>query len=135
MILVDTGPLVAVADADDTNHAACVSCLETAPGPLLVPCFVVPEVCHLLRRELGSAAEAAFLRAFPEDLALQDVTAHDLRRAADLVEQYADLPLGTVDATIVALAERLRLRTIVTLDRRHFSVVRPLHVPAFDLVP
>lgn len=135
MILVDSGPLVAAADADDANHAACVAYLEGAPGPLLVPCSVVPEVCYLLARELGSSAEAAFLRAFPDDLTLQNVTVHDLRRAADLVEQYRDLPLGIVDASIVALAERLRLRTIATLDRRHFSVVRPRHIVAFDLVP
>lgn len=135
MILVDTGPLVAAADADDANHAACVAYLERTPGPLLVPNSVVPEVCYLLARELGSAAEAAFLRAFPDDLTLQDITVHDLRRAADLIEQYRDLPLGMVDASIVAVAERLRLRTIATLDRRHFSVVRPRHVAAFELMP
>ena len=59
----------------------------------------------------------------------------DYGRAADLVEQYADFPLGTVDALIVAIAERLNVTTTFTLDRRHFSVIRPRHVEAFTVVP
>jgi uncharacterized protein len=54
---------------------------------------------------------------------------------AALVEQYADLPLGAVDASVIALAERLGIPEVATLDRRHFSVVRPLHVPTFHLLP
>jgi len=135
MILVDTGPLVAAADADDANHERCVAFLAGAPRPLLVAASVIPEVCYLLARYLGSTAEAAFLRAFPEELSIQEVTVSDLRRAADLVEQYDDLRLGMVDASLIAIAERLGLRTVATLDRRHFSVVRPRHVAAFELVP
>ena len=55
--------------------------------------------------------------------------------AADLIAQYADMPLGLVDASVIALAEQLELSEIATLDRRHFSVVRPLHVDAFTLLP
>ena len=135
MILVDTGPLVAAADADDANHRRCVQFFATAPRPLLVASSVIPEVCYLLARYLGSPAEAAFLRAFPDELTLQEVTVSDLRRSADLVEQYGDLPLGMVDASLVAVSERLGLRTVATVDRRHFSIVRPRHVTALDLVP
>jgi len=56
-------------------------------------------------------------------------------RAAELVAAYRDLPLGTVDAAVVAAAERLEVTRIATLDHRHFSVVRPRHVEAFELVP
>jgi len=59
----------------------------------------------------------------------------DYTRAAHLVEQYADLPLGAVDAAVIAVAERLRVTEVATLDRRHFSVVRPAHVDAFTLLP
>jgi predicted nucleic acid-binding protein len=62
-------------------------------------------------------------------------TAEDLARAGDLVEQYADLLLGTTDACIVALAERLNITELVTLDQRHFNVVRPRHVKALKLTP
>jgi predicted nucleic acid-binding protein len=135
VILVDTGPLVAVADADDANHGRCVEFFANAPRPLLVPASVVPEVCYLLARYLGSVAEAAFLRAFPGEVTLQEITVSDLRRSADLVEQYRELSLGMVDASLVAVAERLGVRTLATLDRRHFAVVRPRHVAALDLVP
>lgn len=54
---------------------------------------------------------------------------------ADLVEQYDNLPLGGSDASVVALAERLGVTTVMTLDRRHFSVVRPRHVATFTLLP
>jgi predicted nucleic acid-binding protein len=59
----------------------------------------------------------------------------DWTRILALVSRYRDLPLGTVDASVVATAERLRATTMATLDRRHFGVVRPRHVAAFELVP
>lgn len=59
----------------------------------------------------------------------------DWLRIAELVVAYDDLPLGTVDASVVAAAERLDITTIATLDRRHFSVVRPAHVDGFEILP
>jgi len=56
-------------------------------------------------------------------------------RMSELVEQYADFPLGGIDASVIALAERLGAPTVVTLDRRHFAAVRPRHRDAFELVP
>ena len=54
---------------------------------------------------------------------------------ADLVVTYGDLPLGTTDASVVAVAERLKVAEVATLDRRHFAVVRPSHVDALALLP
>jgi predicted nucleic acid-binding protein len=59
----------------------------------------------------------------------------DIRRMAELVETYVDLPLGIVDAAVIAIAERLQLTEIATLDQRHFGVVRPSHTRAFTLLP
>jgi len=69
------------------------------------------------------------------ELSVEQLHPADLERTAELVGQYRDLPLGTVDASVVAAAERLDIHTIATLDRRHFGVVRPRHVEAFELVP
>jgi predicted nucleic acid-binding protein len=136
MILVDTGPLVAAASRSDTHNAACVAALQTASLPRLVPGLVIAEVCFLLARDGGAAVEAQFLRAFRTGfLKVADLTAEDLDRCADLVEQYADLPLGGTDASIIALAERLQIVEIATLDNRHFRVVRPRHTSAFTLLP
>jgi uncharacterized protein len=56
-------------------------------------------------------------------------------RIAELVEQYADFPLGGTDASVIALAERLDTATIITLDHRHFAAVAPRHTKAFELLP
>jgi uncharacterized protein len=136
LIVVDTGPLVAALDADDADHRRCLDLLESHPGPLLVPAPVLTEVCWLLERERGSTAEAAFLDALESgELQLVDITKADLRRMADLVRQYSNLPLGAVDASVVAVAERLRAHQVATLDLRHFNVVKPRHVESFTLLP
>jgi predicted nucleic acid-binding protein len=139
VILCDTGPLVAAALADDEHHHACVELftgLHLAGRALLVPATVVAEVGYLLEREAGPRVEAMFLIALADgDFRLVDLTPADFRRAAELVATYADLPLGTTDATVIALAERLNVSEVATLDRRHFSVVRPRHVPALTLLP
>ena len=68
-------------------------------------------------------------------LDLQPLERDDLIRMAELIETYADLGLGTVDASVIATAERLGVSKIATLHRRHFTVVRPRNVSAFELVP
>lgn len=136
MILVDTGPLVAAANRRDAHHATSVAALASAHSPRFVPGLVVAEVCYLLARDAGATVEAEFLRSFTTGfLTLVDLTVADLGRTAELVEQYADLPLGATDACLVALAERLGITELVTLDRRHFSVVRPEHVDTLTLIP
>jgi predicted nucleic acid-binding protein len=136
LIIIDTGPLVAAADADDSQHARCVEMFRTARRPWLVPEPVIAEVCYLLERERGSRVEAAFLRSFGQgSFTLAPLALADTDRMAELVETYADFPLGGVDAAVIAIAERLKISTIATLDRRHFTAVRPQHVPAFTLLP
>lgn len=94
------------------------------------------EVAYLIGTRLGARAEVRFLGSLAAgELIVEHVAAPDWMRIAELVARYADLPLGTVDASIVAMAERLKVSTILTLDERHFRVVRPSHVEAFTLVP
>jgi uncharacterized protein len=84
---------------------------------------------------LGPTAEAAFVRELAEtSITLDTLEADDLRRMADLMDRYADLPLGTVDAAVVVTAERFSATTVATLDRRHFTVVRPNHTDGLVLV-
>lgn len=89
-----------------------------------------------MRKQLGTIAEASFLRELARNpLELVALEPDDVVRMAELIERYADLRLGTVDASVVATAERFGATVIATLDRRHFAVVRPKHVDAFQLVP
>ncbi len=100
------------------------------------PGLVIAEVSYLLARDANPTVEAEFLRSFATGfLALADITVADLDRSAELVEQYADLPLGATDACLVTLAERLGIVELATLDRRHFSVVQPRHVARLELAP
>jgi predicted nucleic acid-binding protein len=110
--------------------------LESYPGPLLVPELVITEVSYLIESRLGWEAEVRFIGDLSSgNFTTAPVLPVDWMRIAELVARYHDLPLGTVDASVVALAERLRLEVIPTLDRRHFTVVRPKHIRAFALFP
>jgi len=136
VLLVDAGPLYAAAATRDRNHERCVELLSTAQRPLLVPALVVTEVAYLLGDRIGPHAEVAFARSLERgEILVEPVLDSDWPRIAALTDQFADLPLGLVDASVVALAERRELTTIATLDHRHFATVRPLHVDAFELVP
>ncbi|MBH5335408.1 PIN domain-containing protein [Streptomyces pactum] len=136
MIICDTGPIVAAFNAKDDRHADCLALLETHPGPLLIPAPILAEVCYLLGTRAGPRAEAIFLRAVASgELRLVPLTSEDLSRMAELVEQYADLPLGAADASVVAVAERLGAIDVATIDLRHFHVVRPKHAQALTLLP
>jgi len=68
-------------------------------------------------------------------LVVEATTAQDFARMADLVRQYADFPLGTADASVIAVAERLGATHVATIDQRHFRAVRPAHCAAFELLP
>ncbi|MFB8279841.1 type II toxin-antitoxin system VapC family toxin [Nocardia colli] len=132
--MLDTGPLVALMDRSDNRHAECAHFFSTLRGRLLLPASVMIEVCWLL--EERPDVEAAFLDRVEEDVfELVSFTKPDVGRIAELVRQYADFPLGTVDASVVAVAERFDTDRVATLDRKHFGVVRPAHVGSFALLP
>lgn len=139
MIVCDTGPLVTAADRDDDRNRACTDLftgLHLARRPILVPGPVVAEVGYLLGRTAGPRIEAAFLRSVVAGtFSVVDPTLDDYARATDLVVTYGDFPLGTTDAIVAAVAERLGVDQIATLDHRHFRAVRPRHVEAFTLLP
>lgn len=139
MIVCDTGPLVAAADRDDQHNRACTDLLtglHLARRSILVPAPVIAEVGYLLGRAGGADVEAAFLRSIVEHtFTIVDLELADYARMAELVEIYADFPLGTTDAAVVAVAERLDISELATLDHRHFHAIRPRHTKAFTLLP
>jgi len=93
-------------------------------------------VTYLLQTRIGPVAEEAFVRAIADgEFTVEALEDEDLPRIADIMHAYRDLPLGFVDASVVAVAERLEAREILTTDRKHFGVVRPRNVRAFSLLP
>jgi predicted nucleic acid-binding protein len=133
-VLVDTGILYAAADAGDAWHARVRTWLDTMSEPLLVAVTVVPEVAYLLAARLGVHAERAFVASIAAgELGLEHVNRADVERCRVLLDEYPQI--GFVDASVVAVAERLRVKVVATTDRRHFSAVRARHVGALELVP
>jgi len=134
-LVTDTGVVYAALVRKDENHARCRALL--ASGPVVtIPAPVIGEVDWLGRTRGRSEVGDLLLGSVVDGSVLVvDLDVEDWRRVRALGNRYADLPLSVVDAAIVAVAERLEEDTIATLDRRHFAVIRPAHVPAFTLVP
>jgi len=136
LLLVDTNILVAEAVNDDPYAAIVREYLRASPREdLRVPSCALFEAAQLIARRKGPRAEAAFVRRLAAAGVIEEPAVADYSRAAAVMEQYADFPLGTVDALIVAMAERLGVTTLLTLDRRHFGAIKPAHCPSFQLAP
>jgi predicted nucleic acid-binding protein len=135
-LVLDTGPLLAALDAADPDHQRCARLLSDAAEDLVVPTLVLAELDYWCHRRLGVGVWLTFL----DDLLAgayrpEHPTANDLQRCHELQSGYADQQLGVVDASVLALVERLGEERLATLDHRHFAVVRPKHVEALTLVP
>jgi len=132
--VVDAGPLYAAANSADPDHARSLAVLQRTDLQLVIPALAVTEVIQLLGRRNGPHAEARFLRGLA-GLAVEAPSPDDYVRIAELIERYADFPLGGVDASVIALAERLDTPLVLTLDRRHFAAVKPAHCDSLVLLP
>jgi len=133
-LLVDTGVIYALADRRDAWHVRVRRYLRTHPDTLLAPVTVLPEVAYLLRERIGADAELAFARSIARiEVAVEPLHTVDFARIEDLMSTYTDI--GFVDASVLAIAERLKTAAIATTDRRHFAMVRPAHRERFTLVP
>ncbi|MCB0045580.1 MAG: PIN domain-containing protein [Caldilineaceae bacterium] len=134
--IVDTSFLVSLMNSGERHHAQCRKVAEEFSGRLLLPVTVLPEVAYLLDVRFGHAVMQAFVDAIGDHAwEIVQLEESDLARCADILAQYADNDLDFVDATIIAMAERLNVATVLTLDRRHFQVIRPLHTHHFTLLP
>jgi predicted nucleic acid-binding protein len=135
-LLVDTGPLVALADQADGYHETIKKYVSSHRETWIVPAPVITETSIVILDRLGTDAELAFLQALAaKEMLVEQVSDPDLDRAIEILEQYRDAEFGMVDATTMAIAERLKIEVILTLDRRDFGIYRPKHCAAFRLVP
>lgn len=134
-LILDTGPIVAALNAGDRDHQRCAKLIESADD-LLIPSPVLVEVDYWLMKLAGPSAWSGFVADIRRGAyRVEHPTEADLERSAELETTYRDLDLGFVDAVLVALCERLGQTRLATLDRRHFSVVRPSHCAHLALLP
>lgn len=122
MITLDTSGLVAVLNRRDEHHTSVRGVLERTPRPWFVPATILCETAYLLERRVGPLALDVLLQDLDRGEYTLDCGELDIVRIRTLVQRYADLPLGVVDASVIACAERRNGR-VLTLDRRHFGVV------------
>ncbi|HEV3070536.1 MAG TPA: PIN domain-containing protein [Solirubrobacteraceae bacterium] len=135
-LVLDTGPLLAALDAADPDHERCSALLTDANEDLVIATLVLAELDYWCHRRLGAGVWIAFM----DDLLAgayraQSPTPADLVRCREIQTQYEDQPLGIVDASVLALVERLGESKLVTLDHRRFAMLRPKHVEALELLP
>ena len=135
-LILDTGPILALLDADDPAHARCVRLIDKVDEPLIVVAPTLVEVDYWIRKRL----QAEVWSVFVEDIAggayrLEYLAPQDLLRVAELQADYADLDLGMVDAAVIATCERLGEGKVATLDQRHFRTVRPKHCDYLEVLP
>lgn len=135
-LVLDTGPILALLDADDPDHRRCVELVESTREDLVIPAAVLVEVDYWTRKLLGCEV----MQAFVDDIAagayrLVELDVRGYRRAVRLECQYDDLRFGLVDACVLVTCEQLGETKVATLDRRHFSMVQPAHCDVLTLLP
>lgn len=136
MTIADTSGLLALFNSAESEHDVVRRLVAEIEEPLVVSPYVVAELDYLVASRVGVDAELAVL----EELSggayeLAHLDSSDLQRASALIRRYRDQPIGLADASVVVLADRHRTREILTLDHRHFDVLRPLSGGRFKLIP
>ncbi len=135
-IPVDSSFVYALYSTKDQKHVQALAFSQRTVARPVVPGVILPEVAFLFRRAGGTPAVSAFLRNFvaagvePVGLLLRDV-----QRAEAIMRTYASAELDFVDCALMALAERLNIKQVLTFDRRDFSIVRPAHCEYLELLP
>lgn len=136
MIIADTSGLVAFFNRSEPMHAEVRRIVEKETDPLIVSPYVVAELDYLIATRVGIDAELTVLAELAAGgYLLPAIDGPDLNRAIAVITRYQDQDIGVADASIVILAERFQTRAILTLDRRHFGVLRPLSGARFKLLP
>lgn len=135
-LILDAGPLYALLDRSDDDHARCRWLLDSTSEQLLIPAPVLAEVDYLVSTRLHPGI---FLALLDDIIAgaygVVDLLPSDYKRVRELCDRYADSDIGFVDAAVMAVVERLNEPKLATLDQRHFRLIRPRHVDALTLLP
>lgn len=134
--ILDTSFLYALTDRSDRNHQRVLDVAQKPKATLVLPIVVLPEIGYLITSRLGHQVMRSFMVSLvTQSVQLESLIAEDLVRVCEVLEQYADSQLDFTDAAIVAIAERLSITSIYTLDRRDFLIIRPQHCEYFELSP
>ncbi|MGA9875103.1 MAG: PIN domain-containing protein [Solirubrobacteraceae bacterium] len=135
-LILDAAPVVAIADTSEPLRDRILELMRANAGALVIPAPVTAEIDYLLGSRFGRSARSAFLRDLATGrFAVAGLERQDYRAVGELEQRYADLELGLADCAVVALAQRLDTKRIVSFDERHFRAVTPLQGGAFEILP
>lgn len=134
MVLVDAGPLAALAHEDDQHHQACVSALKEIREPLGSVWPALSEAMYLLGR-LPDSQEVLWEMVDVGAVRLLPLGSADVPRMRELMRKYKDRRMDLADAALVAVAEREGIRVVFTVDRKDFSVYRLHGRERFTIIP
>jgi uncharacterized protein len=136
LIVVDTSGLLALIDPMQHDHKRVAAFVEHERGPFLLSTFILAELDYLLSTRVSVDAELAFLRRVGAgDYAVESFDDDEITAAAGLIERYRGQGIGLADASLVILAARAETNRILTLDERHFRMIRPVRGGAFTILP
>jgi uncharacterized protein len=135
-LILDTGPLYASLDRNDQDHKRCRELIESAAEEIVIPAPVLPEVDYLVSARMGASPMVALMRDIESGAyRVEELQPSDYPRVRELIDRYADMDLGFVDASVIAVVERLGEPKLATLDHRHFLTVRVRHANGLEIVP
>ena len=131
-VIADTGGVLVLLDRKHPKHQAAIESLDER---LVVPSLILPELDYLSQRLPNGAMRSFMNSLLTREFEYYELDLLDLQRADEITNQYADANVGLVDATVVAVAERLGIRRILTIDQRHFSLFKPKNLGFLELLP
>ena len=131
-IIADTGGILVLFDRNHPKHQATLEALDDG---LIVPSLILPEVDYLSSRLPRGAMRSFMASLLTQEFEYYELDLTDLQRANEIMNHYADAKVGLVDAAVVAVAERLNINRILTIDQRHFSLFKPKQLGFLELLP
>jgi len=134
-VIIDTSAILGLIDKSCLQHQAISDIINKKDINLIVPSPVIPEVCYMLNRKFGPSVEIKFLEEIISvNFQIEIIKFPDILRTVEILNKYQSLNIGFVDGSIVAIAERLKVNQILTLDKKHFNTVIPLGFDYFEVL-
>jgi len=134
--IIDTSAIISLVDRSCEHHHKISDIIDKGDFRLIVPSPVIPEACYMLNKKFGTSIEIKFIEEIISvNLHIEIIKFPDLVRIAEILKKYSTLDIGYVDGAIVAIAERLKINCILTLDRKHFNSLIPLGFDYFEIYP
>jgi len=134
--IIDTSAIISLVDRSSEHHHSLADIINKDDYRLIIPSPVIPEACYMLNKKFGISVEIKFIEEIISvNFHIEIIKFLDLARIVEILKKYNNLDIGYVDGAIVAIAERLKINRIFTLDRKHFNSLIPLGFDYFEIYP